>query len=83
MPNAFGLEGFQEARKCFEEAVCGCWTQSLFHPDGELLELHTYICEHHMAMAALAIEMHIRSENAQLTLPLPSPRATGGETNGC
>lgn len=72
MSNAIHLEGLGVTHQAHEEASCGCWTSSLFHPDGELLELHTYICEHHMTMAALAIEMHIVSENAQLTLPLPS-----------
>lgn len=66
------LEGFGVQRKAHEEAPCGCWSQSEFSEDDELLELHVQICEDHMAMAAQAIELRLLSAKEQLTLPLPS-----------
>lgn len=62
------------------EAECGCWSSCLFAPDGELLELHVVICDMHMDLAMSDMELRLSSAKAQLTLPLPSPRATGGET---
>lgn len=72
------FEGFGIMRKAFEHAPCGCYSESGFSPDDELLELHVYICEDHMAMASQAIELRIASAEAQLTLPLPSPEGDRG-----
>lgn len=66
------LHGFGVMRSAHESAPCGCYSSSYFSQDDELLELHVLICETHMAMASAAIELQVRSENAQLTLPLPS-----------
>lgn len=60
---------------------CQCYKELLYHEDGELLELHVYICEKHMDMASQAIELALRGENMQLTLPLPSRSASGGEAD--
>jgi len=54
------------------EAECGCWTETVHHPDGELLELHVQICERHMNLAFEELDLRLTGEKAQLTLPLPS-----------
>lgn len=70
-----GSMGIQ--RRAFEHAECGCYTESEFSEDDELLELHVYICEDHMAKAREAIELQLLLKNSQLTLPLPSPGVSG------
>lgn len=67
-----------EATTVEQEAACGCWVSRSFHPDGELLELHVQICEAHMNSLSEDIELRVRSETDQLTLPLPSPEGDRG-----
>jgi len=67
-------------RQVTYEHECGCFCSRLFHPDGELLELRLQVCEDCMNNFSNDIQLKLSSETAQLTIPLPSPRATGGET---
>lgn len=54
------------------EAECGCWSEIVIAPEGELLEVHVQVCEAHMNIAYDELDLRVRSANSQLTLELPS-----------
>lgn len=64
------------------EMECGCFYETLHHPDGDLLELRVQICETHMAMSYEEFLLHAVSVSDQLTLELPSRDGRPGDDYG-
>lgn len=79
MPSSIGSAGPGVYSR---EAECGCWSEVVLAPDGEMIELHVQVCETHMNIAFDELELRVHGAKSQLTLELPSPEGDRGRDHG-